>query len=267
MTQAEHQLPINTETDHTASQVYAGRYAIGETVTLDPGDTYSVPNVPTSILTTEEVQNWASEQGFGNGKRGTYHNESSFLYIKSCHSLKRVEDVAPALEAVSHMTASGILHPATQWGVFERGPSDYQLFAVSPKLQSWSQNGFSASETRQLKKPYPARLEWIRRLDPAADVITVTPVIDRKDEFSDFDDWGDSDGHVPMPYDKIQSKNPLADTINLYEASHADNWGRDNKGRLYPIDVEVIRINGTREMDAIREWQASRQIKELATNT
>lgn len=205
-----------------------GHIAVARESILTSNETTRIPD---GIVTGEDFVKWGKEAGYGNGRRGTYHNEDSYLYVKSCHEVQAEEDVGVALEAVRYLTSKGVLHPDTQWGVFKR-ETEYQLFAVSPKLEAFMLDDHLGTEHEtRLGKPYGVEgshiHEWCRRVDP------------------DFDPNKDVD------------KDSLLRLLNLFEASHTDNWGWDENGTLYPVDVEVIDISTG--LDVAKRWHESRQ--------
>lgn len=178
-------------------------------------------------MTTDEFVAWATEHGYGEGKRGTYRNAESYLYIKACHQVA-AEDREAALQVTRELTKKGILHPDTQWGMYPT-PHDetvYQLFAVSPRLEVFDlDEHFDKSVGAELSKPITDEssplIEWVRRIEPG---------------FISGQELADDS---------------LVHLLNTYEASHPENWGWDENRILYPVDVEVINL---RRADIFKKW-------------
>ncbi len=211
----------------------AGRLALTNEATQHDRDKH----IPPGILTMEEFEDWGRDQGYAHGKRGTFLAEdgNSYLYIKRRSlSIPKIEDVAPALAMVRYLTAAGILHPDTQWGVYERDSEAhrYQLFAVSPRLHNIGQyvppDGSSIFSARAFLP------EWCRRVDPA-----YLPT-------------------EPCPWNETIPAGSPVGVLNLAEASQYDNWAYDDNGMLYPIDVEVIDIHS--HLDRVHAWYDASQV-------
>lgn len=209
---------------------------------IDSAD-YDVPSIPKGILSADDLNQWAKEHNFGNGKRGTYHNETSYLYLKWCNEVDREEDVEPALAVARELTTKGVLHPATQWGVYKK-PGDnggFQLFPVSPKLKAFSLSDAVYEDKhadrlhRPITDPESVLQEWVRRIDP---------------------DYSGEQEEGPYGSMKVKSDEPLASLLNTFEASHAENWGWDTDGAMYPVDVEVVNIASN--INVVRQWYANR---------
>lgn len=205
---------------------------------------YGLPDIPGGVLTPEEANRWAKNNGYINGKRGTFHNENSFLYVKNCHEVARAEDLESTLAVVRYLTSQGILHPATKWGVFKKPGNQpgYQLFAVSPKLKAWSVDDaieypkHNERLGKPLTDPNSAISEWCRRIAP-----DYTP---------------DKDMNMQAIFGKIEEE-PLLNLLNSHEAYYPDNWGWDSKGTLYPVDVEVINLRGSSGSAIMHRWYDS----------
>lgn len=164
------------------------------------------------ILVPSILNEWAAEEGFVHRTRGTYHNEDTYLYVKGCNMVEKKEDIDGALGVARHLTSLGAIHPESRWGVYEI-PNGYQLFVVSPELEPRLLN--KKLEGAYAGRPQPeADLshveDWFKRIDPR-----FVP-------------------KQPIPEDS------LLHHLSWAEASHADNWGWDSTGALYPVDVEVI---------------------------
>lgn len=167
------------------------------------------------ILTPQMIDTWAKEMEFGGRVRGTYHNADTYIYIKSCNVVRKEEDIDETLEVARRLTSLGAIHPESQWGVFQRSQDDYQLFVISPKLEAWSLDmavtGDYDDRLMQPRGDHSHMMDWYKRMDP-----NFIP-------------------GQPIPEDSILFH------INWHEASHNDNWGWDETGTLFPVDVEVIR--------------------------
>lgn len=166
------------------------------------------------ILTPELVNAWGKEVGFSKPRRGTLHNEDTYLYFKRCNFVKEERDVDATLATARELTRRGALHPESQWGVFNsRG--GYQLFVVSPALEAWSRDAEIAGEyddrAERPQRDNSHLLEWFQRVDPQ-----FVP-------------------GQPIPEDSLLYH------LNWHEASYADNWGWDATGTLFPVDVETVR--------------------------
>lgn len=201
--------------------------------------------VPDRLLSADEATEWAKSYGFVHKTRGTYHTEAkeAFVYIKGCLSVSSEDDVEPALAVVRHLTEKGILHPDTRWGAFKRNDKDFQLFPVSPGINPANLEALITEPGRftSLRKPIDNEgsqiLEWVRRLDPDYP----TSLVDGR----------------PGP-------DSLLHLLNLHEASRPDNWGYDDSGVFYPVDVEVI--NTRDRIDLVRQWYATHANPQGAIN-
>lgn len=192
-------------------------------------------DVPPATLSEEEFLDWAKNGGFGNGKRGTYSNETHFLYIKGCHQVTDEADVATALDIARDLTSHGALHPDTRWGAYKM-EGYYQLFPVSPRIEAVSIDDILGTDTEAKLQPggngqdSPAVTEWMQRVDPNY-----------------------------QPGQPIQPTSPLR-FLNTFEASHPENWGIDTDGTMYPVDTEVIRFPSGLESPIIVPQPGSRDI-------
>jgi hypothetical protein len=134
-----------------------------------------------------------------------------------------------------HLTAVGILHPDTQWGVFEREDDEgnrYQLFPVSPRLKSMETANDTLFHEVSTRSQLP---KWWSRLDPGYRPAT------------------------PYPWQEQAPASSLVSILNLTEAYHLDNWGFDDQKTLYPTDVEVVNLCS--HMDTIHAWYEAGQHK------
>lgn len=183
-------------------------------------------------------------QGFTNGRRGTFWtpDRSRFLYQKSCHRVPTAQQARETLALLRHVTVLGVLYPGTQWGNYADEDGSFQLFAITPGLTVCSRGEPEAVPGRQAIKRIPSKLEgifdedshildWYRRLDPDFDANT-----------------------APEP-------NSLVWLLNPFEASHADNWGWDENGKLFPVDVEVVDIANTPDkLNIVHNWYSQQQL-------
>lgn len=166
------------------------------------------------ILTPDIINIWAKEMGFRDGKKGTFHNDDTYVYVKGEHKVGDEADVDQTLALARELTSLGAIHPASRWGVFRTDEGEYQLFAVSPRLEAWQLE----KELLGSYKERPAR--------PVQDEAHITKWLQRID--------ADYTPDQPVP------EGSLVSFLNRAEASNPDNWGWDEDGRLFPVDVEVI---------------------------
>ncbi len=61
---------------------------------------------------------------------------------------------------------------------------------------------------------------------------------------------------VDPQYDPSKpEENGATQLLNIFEASHSDNWAWDEQGTLYPIDVEVVSFNRwENSVDKMSQW-------------
>ncbi len=165
------------------------------------------------ILSFEIMQKWVNEEGFSDGKRGTYHNADTYLYLKACNLIEKEEDVDQAIATARNLSSLGAIHPESQWGVYKT-ENAYQLFVVSPKLVPWhleeELSGKYDDRTHRPMQDNSHLLAWYKRIDP-----NFVP-------------------GQPIPEDSVLYH------LNWTEASNRDNWGWDARGELFPVDVEVL---------------------------
>lgn len=186
------------------------------------------------VLTPQIIDRWADEAGFRSGKKGTYPNvdHGSYLYIKYCHDVPSQEDIDSTLATARELTARGAIHPESQWSVFARPDGTYQLFVVSPGLEPWSfeeaASGHYRDRVSQPTDDLSHIIDWFKRIDPSF-----------------------------IPGQPIPRGSPLL-YLNYTEASHPDNWGWDNTGALFPVDVEVIRPHDSRALNNFEPWVSRR---------
>lgn len=184
-------------------------------ITVESSITAEIPHTPNGepILPSNVVRQWFNEVGFGNGRRGTYHNVDTYFYLKSCNEIDNEGDIDQTIATARHLTSLGAIHPESQWGVYKVG-NGYQLFVVSPKLEPWSLEDQLSGEYDNLQnRPMLDNshlLSWYKRIDP-----NFVP-------------------GKPIPESSVLHH------LNWAEASNCDNWGWDRRGELFPIDVEVL---------------------------
>lgn len=204
--------------------------------TIDPNRKIEVPD---KVMSIDEMNRWAKEHTFGDHDiRGTFRSEDgeNYLYIKNCLKVSDEADVAPALAMARHLTSVGALNPDTQWGVFKNDKNEYQLFPVSPALTPMSIDDLYddpdrfAAFTQTPNHPDSYMQQWCRRVDPDYAATSSTP-------------WNET-----------PPANSAVGVLNTYEALPTNNWGYDEKGNFYPVDVEVINLQGN--MDTVRKWYA-----------
>ncbi len=195
--------------------------------------------VPDQLLSAAEVNEWAKSYELVHKTRGTYHTEDgeAFVYIKGCLGVETEGDLEPALAVVRYLTARGILHPDTQWGAFKRSENDFQLFPVSPGINPADLEALLTQPERftTLRKKISEEdsqiREWVRRLDP---------------------------DYPSSLVDGRPAKDSLLHLLNVHEASHPDNWGCDDTGKFYPVDVEVIDLR--HRMDLVHRWYEKQKL-------
>lgn len=184
-------------------------------ITSDPRQPTDIPHTPLGepILSPDMVQQWVKEEGFGNGKRNTYHNPDTYLYIKGCNIVENEADTDQTIATARHLTSLGAIHPESQWGVYKVGDK-YQMFVVSPKLEPWLlDEDLSGEYDNRPNRPMPDQSHlqaWFKRID-----------------------------HNFVPGQPIP-EDSLLYHLNWTEASNYDNWGWDARGEMFPVDVEVL---------------------------
>jgi hypothetical protein len=219
----------------------------GETVEQIPTNTVEksiVDKIGGSIIDDNQFQEFREQNGFTNGFHGTWRSgeNSVYLYTKRGFLVDTEQQAQASLKAVRHLTEKGILYPNTQWGIYHTDRDQYQLFAVTRELEGWNPdingkgsrgwvktNIGESQNYRGLLDEDSHILKWMRRIDPG------------------FDPNKDSN--------KKPNKG-LIELLNVFEASHSDNWGWDSDGKLYPIDIEVVSVEGERNQDIVNKWVA-----------
>ena len=181
------------------------------------------------ILSQAEFESFKSGNGFNDHFRGTYESEDGdrYLYEKGCHKTDTREKALAFLAASRNMISHGMLHPDTVCGIYETEDGMYQLYFMSPAIETkWDGKAglFSASDD----SPEEVFLDWLGRLEPGYDM-------------------------------QSPPNNTLIWTLNPGEARHHHNWGRDPTTQtMYPVDVEVISFEHELEQQAVVRWIESR---------
>lgn len=193
------------------------------------------------ILTEDQFLKAKEENGYIEGFHGTYKSpeKNSYLYIKPKFLLEAEEQTYNSLAALRYLTSKGILYPETRWGAFKTKKGEFQIFAVTKKLEAWNPEKNTESGRQKVSIDIGQDtsyqnifaegshvLEWVRRIDP------------------EFDP-------------EQEPKNDFVMVLNPFEASHSDNWAWDENGKLYPIDIEVIDLNNAESQERISRWARS----------
>lgn len=203
------------------------------------------------LFTEEEFTAFIKEKGFHPVKRGTFCalDERHFLYAKYGFVFPTQDQAEKNLAFIRFLTNKGILHPGTCWAV-ARSKGEYQLFGITRRLEVPSETdlpkeGQDIMVTAELLKhedhktiltdyallgkqfthPESHLLRWYRRLYPDLTL--------------------EANG-------SFDANTPLLDVLDIIEASHTNNWGRDVDGTLYPIDVEVVNLES--EQSLVDGW-------------
>jgi len=226
--------PDDTELDKESPLLYPGVQRVMDVLkriadeNVETGDIEHTP-LGEPILTTEIVNAWAEEVGFSHGRRGTFHNDDAYIYLKECNTVSGEENIDPTLATARHLTSLGAIHPESQWCVYQVRPDGYQLVVVSPKLEAWSleenvTNGYNDRPTRPMGNLSHVE-DWYKRIDP---------------------------GFIPK---QPIPKGSLLHHLNWTEASYHDNWGWDETGTLFPVDVEVLRPSDPGKYPNTEPWK------------
>ncbi|MBI4095227.1 MAG: hypothetical protein HY438_00025 [DPANN group archaeon] len=183
------------------------------------------------ILTREALEFFKRENRFEHLGNGTYQSEQAqlFLYVKACHKAETLKQAEEYVALARRITELGVLHPSTRWGFYQTEEGKYQLFAITPKLDT---------TMCHLEKPIPGqkatRVGWLS--EKLGRDIYCVQWVDRADPLNP--------NAIPAVRDlqfRFGSSPELAVLFNPIEASHADNWGYDTgRNTLYPVDIEVI---------------------------
>ncbi len=204
------------------------------------------------ILSTGELESFkklfsskaAGKGGLEPGPSGYY-----LYYDKSRFTTSSAEQAEKYLRLLRYLTEKGIFYPGTLWGVYQTG-SEYKVFAVSPRAAAVPKGGSGV---------------------PSEDLENAEPMLTRPPKMEDGD-WYDrifeADSHILKWYHRIEpafdvfkeaggvSEHSLAHMLNFAEASHWDNWGWAEDGKLYPIDIEIIDLNTEGYEKNIDAWIA-----------
>lgn len=201
-----------------------------------------IQSIKGQIISEERFKIFQEEKGFIDAFHGTWKSEKApaYLYVKPGFLVDTKEQAQDSLRLVEHLTEKGTFYPQTQWGIHKTDENKFQLFAVTRKLDRWDPNLNGQGRRQMLKRNIGDAslyeglldedshvLQWMRRIDPS------------------FDPDNPKEGNI-------------VDLLNIFEASHSDNWAWDEKGILYPIDVEVVSLN--------REDNAQKIIADWAKN-
>jgi hypothetical protein len=216
------------------------------------------------VLSSEEFGQLRDRWGFNTLRHGTYRKRDqqgqaiAYLYDKYKrpeYAPLSLDQVKKNLQAAEYLTSIGMVHPATEWGIYQAGENDYRLFAVTRALQEcdttsqtpegWEHllipqdidpsemSGLGFSEDVQ-SNPRSHILSWIRRLDPL------------------YESWKGS-------------SHPLFALLNTDEASQNDNWGWDSEtGKLYPVDLEVLDFGNLQHAPEVDTWVDNQSTSEVS---
>ncbi|MCX6727498.1 MAG: hypothetical protein NTX11_01635 [Candidatus Saccharibacteria bacterium] len=199
------------------------------------------------IISQEQFDEYRKEEGFNDGFHGTFWkfdeagNKTEFLYVKPCHKVNTLDEATEAVALLRYATDAGVLFPDTQWGIREDTDGRYQLYASTPKLISYGENQSKPDPSREPVKTYGP--PYADLFDEESQVLAMYRRLD-----PDFDP-----AVGPAPESILQLLNP-------FEAAHADNWGWDETGRAYPIDVEILDVSSSDKTSAIiHDWYITQQ--------
>ena len=189
-----------------------------------------------TILGEDQFKSIKTEHGFTSGFRGTWKSERDglYLYVKGKMNFENESQAVDSLHMAQYLTAKDVLYPHTQWGIYKTLEGRYQLFAVTRELEGWTPEGDKVPGRQKVLADIGEEynnifcegshvLEWMKRVDP------------------DFDP-------------NSRPKNELVLLLNWVEASHRDNWAWDEKGKLYPIDIEVLSLGAEEYQLIIANW-------------
>ena len=197
-----------------------------------------ISSVKDTILDEQQFRDFRESNGFTDGFHGTWESQNThtFLYVKPDYLLESEKQAQDALRVVRVLTEKGALYPSTEWGVFQTKDNQYQLFAITRRLEQWDPK-LNGQGGRQVLKTNIGEsnnyqgmfdedshiLEWMKRVDPNYNPTSEIEI-----------------GLTPL--------------LNIFEASHSDNWAWDENGKLYPIDIEVISVAKSYSQQAINKW-------------
>jgi hypothetical protein len=196
-------------------------------------------------ISKKDLNAWAKSKGFTHGRAGIYWDaeerpdSENFLSVKGCHRFGNIEPAVEGLALLRELTERGVFYPATRWGMVNDNDGTYQLFAMTPKLESepsYSPTGQREEyETVTINLDGQNRSEWTRLLDLYQ---RIDPNFDR------------TNGPEPTS---------ITSLVNHTEASQGYNWGWAEDGQAYPIDTEVIHLSGAREEAILHNWYQAQQ--------
>ncbi len=208
------------------------------------------------LFTQDEFKAFLAKNNFRPVRRGTFStpDKRHFLYAKYGFIFKTREDAERNLGMIRFLTGKGVIFPGTRWAATENRDGEYQIFGIT--------RGLAVVQGDELPKEGEETL--------------VTWKLLQRDGYTGSDDQGDvinakfqhPDSHLLRWYQRIypeltandlnpHAKEPLMHMLNIWEASHSDNWGRDTDGTLYPVDVEVI--SPEFQQPLVNAWAAEHQ--------
>ncbi|MEI7683348.1 MAG: hypothetical protein WCJ24_03580 [Candidatus Saccharibacteria bacterium] len=187
------------------------------------------------ILSYADFEQKRLEEGFNRGHHGTFWTpeKSKFMYKKPCHRVDNLEQARESLALLRYATAKGVLFPETEWGTYLNPDGTVQLYAVTPQLANYTDNKNAPDPDRESLKHIPAD-SGAGLFDEGSQVLALYRRLD-------------------LNFDPVVGPEPgsVLNLLNPFEALHSDNWGWDESGKLYPIDVEVIEVSGSPEITSI----------------
>lgn len=186
-----------------------------------------ISSVGNEIIDQEKFKDFMLQNGFAVGRRGTFESKEKgvYLYIKQCLLVKTEKEAQDSLLFLKYLTEKGIVYPSTEWGVYKNKIGEYQIFGLTRKLEVYTPEGQTKEGRDVLKRDISAGNSYLGLFDEDSHVLEWLRRIDK-----DFD------------ADKKESIESICTVLNPLEASHSSNWAWDEKGKLYPIDVEVISL-------------------------
>ncbi len=148
------------------------------------------------------------DNGYVHRVRGTYYSETNqtFLYCKRKALFDSKEAGTAAMLVYKSLTERGVLHPDTNWKLYQKDNGLFQVFAVSPKLsQAW---------------------------DDLTDARLTTDPVEKYDLLVNR-----------LPEDAEETG--LLDHLDPMEVQCRSNWGYDpDLGEFYVVDVEAVMFDG-----------------------
>jgi hypothetical protein len=119
------------------------------------------------FLTHEEFKVFLTEVGTDGGmkKRGTFGPGSGevFVYAKPNFYFSNLDKARQALNICQQLTQASVLAPTTKWGIYQRPSGNFQIFAVTQKLElvPIPEGSDSLYKSRLLKARMPTELETV----------------------------------------------------------------------------------------------------------